>query len=198
MKAKKIITILLIVTGMLTLSNRYRSSRIEKIVENNKITYTINQQQNYNQQQLDKNKSSLDTDDLYDGILSIPQINLKKGIYKKDDIRNNIEDNVTIHKSSTYPDNASSNIILIAHSGTGKKAFFNNIDKLTKDSLIEFYYHGTKYVYKIDKNYQVLKNGTVLIDRNEKNKTITLITCVKNDKTKQLVYIGYLIDEIKI
>ena len=50
---------------------------------------------------------------------------------------------------------------------------------------------------KINEYYDIEKNGTASIKRDINKKTITLITCSQKDKTKQLIYIGYLIDEIK-
>lgn len=157
-----------------------------KVTENNKIEYTLNKEINYKVK-----------DDLYDGVLIIPKINLKKGIYKISDKRNNIDENIMIHKSSSYPNFNNSNLILIAHSGSGEKAYFNDLDRLDSDSLIEYYYNHIKYTYRIDSIYKVDKTGMVNIKRNNKIKTITLITCDKLDKTKQVVYIGYVIDEIK-
>ena len=133
--------------------------------------------------------------DKYDSILSIPKINLKKGIYRVDDIRNTIDNNIMIDKNSIYPNSYPSNIIFIAHSGYGEKAYFNNLKYLDNDSLVEFFYDGIKYIYKIDNYYYVSKTGKVKIDYDITKKTITLITCSSNNK--QVVYIGYLIDEIE-
>lgn len=177
----------LLIIGTILMMNQYVLERKEVVTEKNKILYTLQEQTGY----LKREK------DTYDMILSIPQIGLKKGIYKKEDKRNNIEENVTIHKQSNLPDQENSNVILMAHSGNGKKAFFNDLDKLNEDSLIEFYYQKTKYVYKIDHYYSEEKIGTLMIRRNPTKKAITLITCSQEDKSKQLVYIGYLIDEIK-
>lgn len=179
---------LLLIIGLIITATRYIVNQKEKVVEKNKIESTILKQLGY---------AKKHTDDLYDAVLSIPQISLKKGLYEKDDKRNNIEENITIHQRSDYPDVDNSNLILMAHSGTGRKAFFNNLDKLNTDSLIEFYFQGTKYVYKIDNFYTINKTGTANIKRNINKKTITLITCSQKDKNKQLIYIGYLIDEIK-
>jgi LPXTG-site transpeptidase (sortase) family protein len=99
-----------------------------------------------------------------------------------------------IYKSSTYPDTYPSNIILMAHSGVGEAAYFNRLNELDTDSIVEFYYNHTKYIYKIDSFYYVNKIGEVSLDYDKSKKTITLITCSELDK--QLVYIGYLIDEI--
>lgn len=187
MKIIKIGYLLLIIGTILTVKNTI-TERKELIIENNKVESTLQKEVGYYRKNIE---------DTYDGVLLIPQINLKKGIYEKDDTRNNIEENVTIHHSSNYPNEKNSNLILIAHSGTGKKAFFNRINELNNDSLIEFYYQRVKYVYKISNYYTIEKNGYAKIKRDNTKKTVTLITCSKDDKTKQLVYIGYLIDEIK-
>lgn len=186
----KIINIgyLLLIIGTILTSTKYINERKELIKEENKIEYTLQKQTGY------LVKKDIDT---YDMILSIPQINLKKGIYQKEDKRNNIEENVQIHEVSDYPNKENSNIILMAHSGTGKKAFFKDIEKLNQDSLVEVYYEKIKYVYKIDNYYSINKTGLASVKRDNTKKTITLITCSQNDKTKQIIYIGYLIDEIK-
>lgn len=187
MRIIKIGYLLLLIGITLTIKNTI-FERKEVRLETNKIGYTLEKEVGYHKKEIENT---------YDGILSIPQINLKKGIYEIGDKRNNIEENVTIHESSNYPNEKNSNLILVAHSGTGKKAFFNDINKLNNDSLIEFYYQRVKYVYKISDYYTIDKNGLAKINRDETKKTITLITCSREDKTKQLVYIGYLIDEIK-
>lgn len=179
---------LLLMMGVIWTSYKYVSERNAIVYEKNKIAYTLQQQTGYLKKEVA---------DTYDAILSIPQIELKKGIYKKEDVRNNIDESVTIHELSDYPNEDNSNVILMAHSGTGKKAYFNDLEKLNTDSLIEFYYQKTKYVYKIDSYYTIEKTGVASIKRDATKKAITLITCSQSDKTQQLVYIGYLIDEIK-
>jgi len=186
MKISKIIGYSLIVAGITLNINKLIIKRSTEITEKNRVEYTLEKEISYKEK-----------DETYDAILEIPLINLKKGIYKKEDKRNNIEENIMIHDSSIYPDIDNSNIILIAHSGTGEKAFFKDLYKLNNDSLIKFYYHHTKYIYKIDKYYLVDKAGDIEIERDRNKKTITLITCDSKDKSKQTVYIGYLIEEIK-
>lgn len=184
-KTKIIVYISIIVLVIINTTNLVIER--DKVISNkNKIAYT-----------LEKEIKHKEIDDVYDAILVIPKINLKSGIFKIDDKRNNIEENIMIHYSSTYPDKENSNTILIAHSGSGKKAFFKDLDKLNNDSLIEFYYKHIKYIYKINNIYKIEKNGTAPIIRDKNKKTITLITCDSEDKTKQIVYIGYLIDEIR-
>lgn len=179
---------LLLIIGSVLLCQQYIYERQKIVIEKNKIAYSLQKETGY----LEKN--DIET---YDAVLSIPSINLKKGIYDKNDSRNNISKNVTIHNESDYPNINNSNLILMAHSGSGSNAFFNDLDKLNNDSLIEFYYKKTKYVYKISNYYMIDKNGLASIKRDTSQKTVTLITCSKKDKAKQLIYIGYLIDEIK-
>lgn len=177
---------LLIIIGVILISHQYLSERKEFVTEQNKIQYTLQSEVGY----LKK-----DIEDIYDIILEIPVINLKKGIYKKEDKRNNINQNITIHENSDYPNQEASNVILIAHSGIGEKAFFQDLPKLNQDSLVKIYYHKKLYTYQINHYYEVPKIGKIEINRDLSKKTVTLITCSQKDKSKQLVYIGYLLDE---
>ena len=184
---KKIFGIILILTGLYLYISEVLIERKNITLENNKIEYTLAKEISYKYE---------NRNDLYDAILSIPQINLMRGIYTKEDKKNNIEENIMIHKDSIYPNIDNSNVILIAHSGNSSISFFKNLSKLNEDSLIEFYYKHVKYVYKINNWYDVDKNGEVEIKKETNKKTITLITCSQIDKYKQTIYIGYLIDEI--
>ncbi len=175
----------LIIVGLVWTSYKQVIAREEIIVENHKIAYTLQDQAGYLKKEVD----------IYDVILEIPQIHLKKGIYKKEDKRNHIDKNVTIHEASNYPNQEKSNIILMAHSGTGENAYFQDLYQLNENSLIKIYYQNIKYTYKISHYYEIDKNGFANIQRDQHQKTITLITCSQKNKSKQLVYIGYLIDE---
>ena len=50
-------------------------------------------------------------------------------------------------------------------------------------------YWNKKYTYKIVKIYDVTTDGTVTIYRDESKTCLTLITCTKDDETKQTIYI---------
>lgn len=178
-------SIIITLSGIILFSYHNITNHKEIITEQNKITSTLEKEVGYNYKNIDT----------YDGIIEIPQINLMKGFYTIDDKRNNINENVTVHKSSTYPNIDNSNLILMAHSGIGEKAYFNDLLKLNSDTLIKIYYHNIKYTYKLATYYEIDKTGTALIKRDKDKKTLTLITCSQKDKTKQLVYISYLIDE---
>lgn len=186
MKKTRLLIYLVLISIVLVNTTNLIIEREKIISKKNKIESTLEREITYREK-----------NDTYDGILVIPKISLKGGIYKITDKRNNIEENIMIHYASTYPDQDESNIIFIAHSGSGTKAFFKDLDKLDFDSLIDFYYKHIKYTYKIANIYSIEKNGSTLLDRDKHKKTITLITCDSKDKTKQIVYIGYLIDEVR-
>ena len=185
MKQNKL-ALFLIIIGILWTSYKYISKNEELIIEKNMIDNTLQNQVSYL-------KKDVDT---YDMVLEIPKINLKKGVYSKYDIRNTIKKNVMIHEKSDYPNQENSNLILMAHSGNSDIAYFNDLVKLDTDSLIKVYYQNVKYTYKLNHYYDVDKFMPTKIIRDKTKNTITLVTCNQKDKTKQTIYIGYLIDKI--
>ena len=50
-------------------------------------------------------------------------------------------------------------------------------------------YKNKKYNYKVVNIYNETKDGTVTIYRDETKSCLTLITCTKDDDSKQTVYI---------
>jgi len=125
----------------------------------------------------------------YVGILEIPKINLKKGFLDIDSPYNNINYNITVIKSSTYPDIEGGNFILAAHSGASYISYFKHLYKLELGDLAYIYYKDIKYTYKIVDIYNVEKTGQVAIYRNSKSTVLTLITCTKDSDHEQTVYI---------
>lgn len=128
----------------------------------------------------------------YIGYLEIPKIKLKKGFVSKKSRDNNVEKNIFIVDQSDYPDKKNGNFIIAAHSGSGWKAFFNDLYKLEKNNDIYITYKNKKYTYKIADIYQQKKTGTIAIYRDYNKTTLTLVTCTNNDDTTQTVYIAYL------
>ena len=128
----------------------------------------------------------------YVGYLSIPKINLNKGFYPKDSPYNDVEKNLLLVKESSYPNEALGNLIIAAHSGTGWKAFFIDLYKLSvgDEAIIEF--QGKKYTYKFVNIYKASKTGTIAIYRNKNKTTLTLVTCTNNDSKTQTIYVGEL------
>ena len=128
----------------------------------------------------------------YIGYLTIPKLNLTKGFLDMRSEYNNIEQNITVIKGSSYPDKEKGNFIIAAHSGSGWKAFFNDLYKLTTGDTAEISYKGKKYTYKIVNIYKQDKVGTIAIYRNYDKTTLTLVTCTNFDSKTQTVYIAEL------
>ena len=121
----------------------------------------------------------------YIGYLSIPKINLKKGFLDKRSPENDVEKNILVVEGSNYPDKDKGNLMLAGHSGTGWKAFFNDLYKLNKGDIAVVTYKGKTYTYKIVNIYTQPKVGKIAIYRNYDKTTLTLITCTNNDSTTQ-------------
>ncbi len=130
--------------------------------------------------------------DEYIGYLTIPKINLTKGFLDKRSSENDVEKNILVVEGSNYPDVEKGNLILAGHSGTGWKAFFNDLQKLTNNDVIYITYKNKKYTYKIVNIYKQSKVGKIAIYRNYDKTTLTLVTCTNNDSTTQTIYISEL------
>ena len=124
-------------------------------------------------------------------ILEIPKISIKRNIYYQDSKYNSVEYNIQILKDSDMPDIKNGNVIFASHNGNSKVSFFKKLYKLSLNDEIILYYDGYKYIYKLSKIYDINKDGTAEIYRNNNVNCITLITCKKNIKYKQEIYIGY-------
>ena len=131
--------------------------------------------------------------DKYLGVIEIPRIGLKRGSYNTNSKYNSIEYNVTLIRGSTMPDVSGGNLMLMAHSGDAYISYFAYLYRLNIGNDIYITYNKNKYTYKIVNIYNVDKNGKVPIYRNYDKTTLTLITCTKDDSTKQTVYIAELV-----
>lgn len=121
----------------------------------------------------------------YKMIIEIPKINLKKGILDKKDKDNNVDKNVTILSGSVYP-GEEGNIYIAAHSGTGLHSYFNKLDKLKENDIVNLYYQNKKYSYRLYNVKYIDKNETISLLTNEKN-VLFLITCSQKYKNKYLI-----------
>ena len=125
----------------------------------------------------------------YIGILEIPKVNLKQGFLDINSRYNNVDYNITVIQTSTYPDVDKGNFILASHSGNSYISYFKNLYKLEVGDKAYIYYKNVKYSYEIVNIYNVEKTGQVAIYRNSNATCLTLITCTKNSDTEQTVYI---------
>ena len=120
------------------------------------------------------------------GTLIINKLNINNNLYPIDNIHNNIEENITILKETIEPDKDNSIIFLAAHSGTGKTAFFKNLDKLNKGDEITLIYKDKTYNYIINSIWEENKTGYIHINKEDK-KQLILTTCSPTKNNKQLV-----------
>ena len=164
---------------------------IEFYEEQEKIKQTPPAETNEEKQEEIKSIKPLD----YVAVLKIPSIGLEKGLVSKDSYYNNVNKNIKILDESDMPDKENGNVILAAHSGNGRTAFFKNLNKLKKDNIVSVFYNGYEYKYKMVNTYDVEKTGTVEIVRNSEKNTLTLITC-RHNTNKQIVVICELVEKI--
>ena len=125
----------------------------------------------------------------YIGTLEIPKINLSKGFTSIDSPHNTVSKNVEVVKGSTYPDKVNGNFILAAHSGSSYLAYFKNLYQLTTGDVAYVNYQNKQYTYKIVNIYEQDKTGKIAIYRDQNKTCLTLVTCTKDKKDKQTVYI---------
>ena len=125
----------------------------------------------------------------YLAFLEIPKINLNQGILPKTSYYNNVNYHVQILDISDLPDVINGNMVLASHSGSSNIAYFKNLYKLTKDDMAYIIYNNKKYSYQIVNIYNQVKKGSLNIYRDINKTTLTLITCTKDDKNSQTVYI---------
>ena len=120
------------------------------------------------------------------GKLIINKINLKEELFPINSDENTIERHVSILKESIYPDKDNSLMIIAAHSGTGKIAYFQELDKLEINDEIILIYKNNKYTYYVKNIWEEKKNGYININK-ENKKQLVLTTCSPNKEGYQLV-----------
>lgn len=130
----------------------------------------------------------------YIGYLTIPKINLTKGFLDYRSTENDVEKNILVVDGSSYPNTDKGNLILAGHSGSGWKAFFDDLYKLNTGDIAIVTYKNKKYTYQITNIYKQPKIGKIAIYRNYNKTTLTLITCTNDDSTTQTIYIAELIE----
>lgn len=138
-------------------------------------------------------RASTENYESYVGQLEIPKIGFYRGFYSKNSSLNNVKYNIKILEVSNYPDEENGNVIIIGHSGNYSNSYFANLYQLENNDTMSIYYKGKKYTYQINNIYTDKKDGTVTVYRDETKSTLTLITCTKDDETRQTIYICELI-----
>lgn len=126
------------------------------------------------------------------GNITINKINLQKPLYSLMSNKNNVDQNVTILKGSTFPDQEESILFIAAHSGNSKISYFEKLDQLQKEDMIKITYQNKEYFYKINNIWEEKKSGYIHVKK-ESKKQLILTTCSTTDKEKQLVISSNLI-----
>ena len=104
-------------------------------------------------------------------------------------INNSVNYNVMLIEGSEMPDVENGNLILAAHRGNSSVSFFDKLYKLKMGAEATVTYQNKNYTYNLVESYTVPKTGKVTIRRNGEVNTLTLITCTRNDKKTQTVFI---------
>ncbi len=165
----------------------YKEQTSGNIQVNVDVEYIESNNNSNNQEQSSNNNPN------FIGFIEIDKINLRQGFLPKDSYYNYIDYHVQILKISDFPDVEGGNLILAAHSGNSYLSYFHNLYKLGKGDITKIYYKGKIYRYKIVNIYKEKKDGSINIYRDNSKTTLTLITCTRNDKTTQTIYIAELI-----
>lgn len=177
---KKALIFLLTIIILLSIITTYKISVMEKITMN-KNNSLINQIKlntfNANYKENKNNKI---------GQLKINTLNLSEPLFKIHSQENNIEKHVTILKESVFPPNKNSIIFLAAHSGIGKIAYFNKLDKLKENDIIELELNTSSYLYYVKDIWEEKKTGHINVSKETKDQLI-LTTCSPTKKDYQLI-----------
>lgn len=174
-KLKVIIIILIMVLSSLFFQNYYKT----KVPLVTKIEFS-KQIKSFKVDKIIKKKD----DNI--GYIEIKKINLNKKLYSPNSIKNDVNKNVTILKDSTFPNEKESTMIIAAHSGTGKLAYFKNLNKLTKGDMIKLNINNKTYQYIVQNKWEVVKTGTIIFPFSE-HKQLILTTCSPTKDNYQLI-----------
>ena len=125
----------------------------------------------------------------YFGILEIPKLGLQQPFYEERSAFNNVDKHVYLVPGSTMPWEEYSNLILAAHSGNSSVSYFRNLDQVAMKDIATLLISGKSYTYQLVSIYTEKKDGTITIHREPKKNNLTLITCDRENKDQQLVFI---------
>jgi len=199
-KGVAIISLSLIIIGILFISYDYLKSKKEKAYEKIRISLMTEEKVDNTPKKVDEEPKKQEETETpvevlpngYIGILTIEKINLEQGFYDKDNPANNVDENLTFLNPTNYPDEQNGNVLLVAHSGSSSIAYFKHLYQLSVGDVATIRYKGKTYTYRIADIYTDIKDGTVTIFRDTNKSTLTMITCTKDDDTRQTIYISYL------
>ncbi len=128
------------------------------------------------------------------GWLTIPSIQLSQELFPLGNEHNNIEEHVTILKQEKQNNHIPSKIVLAAHSGDAPNSYFNQLEKLKQNDLIQLKIEGDSTEYRVIQSYLEPKTGIIHLKKN-RNPILVLTTCSVEHKGSQFVLIAKKIEE---
>lgn len=186
-----------IVVGILLISYNFIAKRRMAVYDyvNEQLSASVNVRSITTSEEEQEKEPVVGPTDLqhYIGYLEIPKIHFNRGFYHIDSKENTVESNIEVIGGSSMPDVSRGNLIIAGHSGTGWKAFFNDLYQLSVGDTAAVTYQNKKYTYKIVNIERQAKTGKITIKRNKNKTTLTLITCTNNDDTTQTIYVAELV-----
>ncbi len=180
-------------------NNVFNKKNIELLEQQVLITESIDE---VNEEDFDNTTVDLEdmvgTDrvDAYIGYLSVPDVDIKRGFVNINSKYNSVGYNVMLIEGSKMPDQDKGNLILAAHRGNSSVSFFDKLYKLKDNAKAYITYQGKVYEYELRNSYLEPKDGELTIRRNPNVNTLTLITCTRNDKTTQTIFIFELVSVV--
>ena len=180
-------------------NNVFNKKNIELLEQQVLITESIDE---VNEEDFDNTTVDLedmvdaDRVDAYIGYLSVPDVDIKRGFVNINSKYNSVGYNVMLIEGSKMPDQDKGNLILAAHRGNSSVSFFDKLYKLKDNAKAYITYQGKVYEYELRNIYLEPKDGELTIRRNPNVNTLTLITCTRNDKTTQTIFIFELVSVV--
>ena len=180
-------------------NNVFNKKNIELLEQQVLITESIDE---VNEEDFDNTTVDLedmvdaDRVDAYIGYLSVPDVDIKRGFVNINSKYNSVGYNVMLIEGSKMPDQDKGNLILAAHRGNSSVSFFDKLYKLKDNARAYITYQGKVYEYELRNSYLEPKDGELTIRRNPNVNTLTLITCTRNDKTTQTIFIFELVSVV--
>lgn len=125
-------------------------------------------------------------------IIDIEKIKLRHIITLSSIYSKNIN-GVVLFKEYGRPDRENSNTIIGAHSGIGPNALFNDIDRLEVGDDITICYKRVYFTYMVVNKYQVDEHNLSPLNKGRNTRTLTLMTCDRNNLKKRTIVVAELI-----
>ena len=182
---KKIFISLILSISLLFFLTTLKLNKIDK-KENVLNNLPINNFLNLNIAIGQKEKEKKEQESEIIGKLIIKKININNNLYNTSSKKNNVNENITILNNSIPPENENSIMFIAAHSGTGKLAYFKDLNKLKEGDEIGLIYDNKNYTYIVKNYWEEEKNGYINVLKEPKNQLI-LTTCSPDKENKQLI-----------